>query len=300
MAKEPDFVSRQTYDARRFYLDLQPSISHPLTVVCGGVERMNEDYVVERNDFPFFAIEWVSEGNGLLTMGGKRYELSVGTLFAYGPSIAHRIENVAPTNMQKYYIDLAGPEAASSLKGLGLLEGRPVSIGRSYELVELWNLLDREARDGAPHTAKLCESLVRVLFQKIAQRIVSSEPGELPEAFHTFEAIRQMMIDRFMEFPTIEDAAVAGGISPVYLSRLFKRFGGCGAYRFLLRLRMNYAAELLMEQGLKVVEVAEQLKYADAFQFSRAFKRVYGIPPSKLSMRQPTSAIRHSLRDKPS
>jgi AraC family transcriptional regulator, arabinose operon regulatory protein len=52
MAKEPDFVSRQTYDARRFYLDLQPSNSHPLTVVCGGVERMKNDYVVERVDFP--------------------------------------------------------------------------------------------------------------------------------------------------------------------------------------------------------------------------------------------------------
>ena len=62
---------------------------------------MNDDYVVERVDFPFFAIEWVCEGKGLLTMGGKRYELSVGTLFAYGPNIAHRIENVAPTNMRK-------------------------------------------------------------------------------------------------------------------------------------------------------------------------------------------------------
>jgi AraC-like DNA-binding protein len=246
---------------------------------------MNDDYVVERVDFPFFAIEWVTEGNGFLTMGSKRYELSVGTLFAYGPNIAHRIENVPPTNMRKYYLDLAGPEAATSLKTLGLLEGRPVSIGRSYELVELWDLIDREARDDSPHTDKLCESLVRAFLQKIKQRILSSEPGELPEALHTFEAIRRMMIDRFLDFSTIEEAALAAGISPVYLSRLFKRFGGCGAYRFLLRLRMNYAAELLMDEGLKVVEVAEQLQYADAFQFSRAFKRVYGIPPSKLSMR---------------
>ena len=285
MTQDPDFISKQTHDARRFYLNLHPSSNQPLTVVCGGVERMNEDYVVERSGFPFFAIEWVSEGSGLLTMGGKQHDLSVGTLFAYGPSIAHRIENVAPARMRKYYLDLAGSEAESSLKSMGLLEGRPVSIGRSYELVELWNLIDREARAEAPNTAKLCESLTRVLFQKIQQRIIEPVQGELPEAFHTFEAIRQMMIDRFMEFSTIEEVATAGGISPVYLSRLFKRFGGCGAYRFLLRLRMNYAAELLMDQGLKVVDVAKQLHYADAFQFSRAFKRVYGIPPSKISTR---------------
>ena len=46
---------------------------------------------------------------------------------------------------------------------------------------------------------------------------------------------------------------------------------------------MNYAAELILERGLKVSAVGQRLRYADAFQFSRAFKRVYGVPPSSLS-----------------
>lgn len=146
MTGEPDFVSRQTHDARRFYLNLQPSEKHPLSLVCGGVERMNADYVVERSDFPYFAIEWVTEGRGLLGMGGKQYELAVGSLFAYGPGIPHRILNLAPGNMRKYYLDLAGAEAARQLKELGLLDGHPMAIGRPHEFIELWNLIDREAR----------------------------------------------------------------------------------------------------------------------------------------------------------
>lgn len=283
MAAEPDFVSRQTHDARRFYLNLQPRDEQSLSLVCGGVERMDPDYVVERSDFAYFVIEWVSEGRGLLTMGGKDHELSTGSLFAYGPGIPHRIANMPPDNMRKYYLDLAGKEAGIFLEKLGLLRGRPVTVARTHELVELWNLIDREARDVADHSNSLCEMLIRVLLQKIQQRMVSSRAGEASEAFQTFEMARQLIEKRFLDFRTVEEVAKEIGFSPIYLSRLFKRFAGSGAYRYLLRLRMNYAAELILERGLKVSVVADRLNYSDAFQFSRAFKRVYGVPPSSLS-----------------
>lgn len=283
MNTEPDFVSRQTHEARRFYLDLHPSENKPLTVVCGGVERMDADYLVERNDFPYHAIEWVCEGKGLLTMGGKEHELATGSLFAYGPGIAHRIRNLAPSKMRKYYLDLAGTEAAATLAHLGLLDQHPISVSQPYELVELWNMIDREARDVGDRSQQICESLARVLLQKIGQRKLLSNRRDFTAAFHTFETVRKLMEDRFLEFKTVEDVATEMGISSIYLSRLFKRFAGSGAYRFLLRLRMNHAAELLLERGLKVRAVAERLHYADAFQFSRAFKRVYGVPPSSLS-----------------
>jgi len=283
MTVEPDFVSRQTHDARRFYLNLQPRDDQSLSLVCGGVERMDPDYVVERSDFAYFAIEWVSEGRGTLAMGGKVHELAIGSLFAYGPGIPHRIANLPPGNMRKYYLDLAGTEAAAWLNKLGLLKGRPVTVARTHELVELWNLIDREARDVADHSHAICEMLVRVFLQKIQQRTVSSRDGESSEAFQTFEMARRLIEERFLEFRTVEEVASEIGFSPIYLSRLFKRYAGSGPYRYLLRLRMNYAAELILERGLKVSAVAERLQYADAFQFSRAFKRVYGVPPSSLS-----------------
>ena len=116
---------------------------------------------------------------------------------------------------------------------------------------------------------------------KIDQRRLTGS-GDLTDAYKTFEEARSLIASRFLEFRTVEEVAAAAGVSSVYLSRLFKRFSGSGAYRFLLRLRMNYAAELLLEHQLKVRAVAAKLDYADAFQFSRAFKRVYGVPPSKL------------------
>lgn len=283
MTPDPDFVSRQTHDARRFYFNLQPSSGEPLALVCGGVERMNADYLVQRSDFPYYGIEWVSEGRGRLTMGGRTHELAIGSLFAYGPGIAHRIVNLPPDNMRKYYLDVTGSEAGRRLRELGLLDGRPVTIRRPHEFVELWNLIDREARDVSDHAPAVCAALLRVFLQKLPQRMVAGRSGESSDAFQTFELACRLIDQRFLAFRTVEEVAAELGFSPVYLSRLFKRYAGGGVYRYLLRRRMNHAAELMLERGLKVNAVAQRLGYADAFQFSRAFKRVYGVPPSTLT-----------------
>jgi AraC-like DNA-binding protein len=244
---------------------------------------MDDDYLVERTDFPFYAVEWVTEGHGCLSMSSREFDLSVGSMFAYGPGIAHRIRNVAPDNMRKYYLDIAGKDAAKLLKRLGLLNQQPVKVSRCYEFVELWNMIDREARDVGTHSAEICESLTHVFIQKIEQRMIDISAGDSSDALKTFEDACVLMESRFLDFRSIEEIAAEMGISPVYLSRLFKRFAGSGAYRHLLRLRMNYAAELLLERKLKIRVVAERLQYADAFQFSRAFKRIYGVPPSEVS-----------------
>ena len=66
-----------------------------------------------------------------------------------------------------------------------------------------------------------------------------------------------------------------------YLSRLFQRFAHTTPHRFLMRLKMNRATELLLDGDLLVKEVAARLEFADAFHFSRAFKRLYGLPPQR-------------------
>jgi AraC-like DNA-binding protein len=48
---------------------------------------------------------------------------------------------------------------------------------------------------------------------------------------------------------------------------------------------MNYASSLLLDHGMLVKEVAGKLGYADAFHFSRTFKRSYGVSPQQFLRR---------------
>lgn len=42
--------------------------------------------------------------------------------------------------------------------------------------------------------------------------------------------------------------------------------------QYLLRLKMNFAAELLQQPGARIKQVAEQVGFGDPFHFSRASK----------------------------
>ncbi len=282
----PAFVSHQVTEARRFFLNLNPARRAALEVVCGGVERMRPDYAVDRRDFPYFAVELVAEGAGEFTMNGQRHVLSAGSVFAYGPGAPHAIRNQADNGMRKYYVDFVGTRAATLLRDTGLSpaprEYAVLPVGGLHELTDVFEMLIRDGGDSGPLAAPICESLTRLLFLKIRQQRLSTGTA-LPKAYATYERARRYIDANFLRLHTAESVAQGCGITAVYLSRLFGRFSDCGAYQYLLRRKMNYAAGLLMNEGLLVREVAARLEFADPFQFSRSFKRVYGIPPTRLT-----------------
>jgi AraC-like DNA-binding protein len=148
------------------------------------------------------------------------------------------------------------------------------------ELIRIFEALWQEARGAAVLAGALCETLARLLLLKIQQHAVAGG-RRVPQSFRTYERLRQYLEEHHLRVRTVDDLARECHVTPMYVSRLFRRFGGTGAYQFLLRLRMNHAAELL-DEGLLVKEVAARLGFADAFQFSRAFKRAHGVAPTRL------------------
>jgi transcriptional regulator GlxA family with amidase domain len=76
---------------------------------------------------------------------------------------------------------------------------------------------------------------------------------------------------------------VAGRVatSPRHLQRIFADVAGMGFRSYLRRLRMSKAADLLATTPLPVKEIARRVGYGDASQFSKAFKRTYGVSPSQ-------------------
>lgn len=70
-------------------------------------------------------------------------------------------------------------------------------------------------------------------------------------------------------------------ISEIYLRKLFSKKLGTTPGRFLTEVRMKKARRLALEKRA-IGEIALLSGYSDVYQFSRAFKRFYGCPPSKI------------------
>ena len=70
-------------------------------------------------------------------------------------------------------------------------------------------------------------------------------------------------------------------VNPSYLSRLFKAETGMTFSRYLTRLRMDKAAELLKQTGLKISDIALCVGYNDVSYFIQTFKKHYEMTPEQ-------------------
>ncbi len=64
-----------------------------------------------------------------------------------------------------------------------------------------------------------------------------------------------------------------------YFGKVFKSVVGQPPQEFLLRYRMEKAAEALMLTSSAIADISVSVGYANSLHFSRAFKSVYGISP---------------------
>ena len=274
----PTFVSKQVQTARRYFLNLSPDPDDPLALVCGGCERVSKDYLIQRHDFPYFCVELIAEGEGEALLQGGRQALYPGVAFAYGPGIAHTIRTSPQKPMLKYYVDFTGKEAEVLLRESGLLPGTALHVNPVEEIVELFEHLGRDA--GSEHAAapRICQTLLQLLLLKLQERAIPASTAE-PRAVATYRRARALLEQNALQWTSADQAAQECGMTPEYLSRLFKRYAHTTPYRFLMRLKLGRAAELLLDAHLKVREVSEELGFSDPFHFSRAFKRLYGASP---------------------
>ena len=72
-------------------------------------------------------------------------------------------------------------------------------------------------------------------------------------------------------------------ISAQYFGQLFMEFAGKSVSEYIIQVRMEKARNyLLARPDLEIMEVAKKVGYHSASYFSTAFKKYYGVTPSRL------------------
>jgi AraC-like DNA-binding protein len=78
----------------------------------------------------------------------------------------------------------------------------------------------------------------------------------------------------------VTQLAAMCGISPEYFRSIFQSFYGVPPVKYINRLKMEHASELLSSGMYSVTEAATLSGYNDLSHFSREFKKTYGIKPT--------------------
>ncbi len=276
----PDFFTPHVREARRFYLDLAPPARKPLAVVFGGVEHLAPAYSVDRATFPYFSIEFVARGKGTLVLSGDTVKLLPGEVFAYAPGVPHQITTDRDDPLVKYFVDFAGRRAAALLRQFDLAPGTSGRVLSPGEIQRVFDDLIQNGLKSTRLTSQICATLLEYLVLKISESLSTWEAAQSP-AYATYERCRQYIEANCTRLTGLPQIARQCHVVPAYLCRLFRRYDHQTPYQYLMRLKMNVAAERLRNPGVLVKQVAAELGFDDPFHFSRAFKNVLGLSPEK-------------------
>lgn len=108
------------------------------------------------------------------------------------------------------------------------------------------------------------------------------EDGERPPAYdRMIDNVISEIREHYMEDISLTSLSAKYNISLGHLSKMIKESLSVNFSDYIASLRIQRAKELLRDDRLSIQEIAEIVGYNDYFYFTKVFKRVEGISPSK-------------------
>jgi len=88
--------------------------------------------------------------------------------------------------------------------------------------------------------------------------------------------------DHYNEKLTLDEIAGVAGMSPSTLHHKFREVTSMSPLQYLKKIRLHYARTMMIDRGLNASEAGFRVGYTNPSQFSREFKRMFGLPPGRL------------------
>ena len=274
----PGFLSRQVRTARRFFRDSGSAAETDLHVISAGYEECAPNYVMRRHTFPWLGVELVASGHGQVDLGGQTAALSAGLVFSYGPGVPHAISASADRPPGKWFIDLGGRDAGGLLADAGLAPGRLGMVAAPGAAMALFEVLVDTGRRSGPESGPLLAAIARALLLALAHPGTDLDPA-VALAQATYQRCRAWLDAHAASGAGVQQAAAALNLSAAHVTRLFQRFDRVSPGAHARHVRLQQAADQLAASHERIKDIAALSGYADAFHFSRAFSRAFGMSP---------------------
>jgi len=257
-----------------------------LDVVEVGQTTANSDYHVgpwARN----VHVIWVITGGKISVKSGDEVKTATtGDVVVIKADTLSEWWSKPPDLVAKWWLAVYGSEAYSLIRrlGVGIGPGAGVGILRRQSVpaveLELFAKLYRLGNTDSSKRGSLFAHSIAIFYQIYAS-ILDSAPSAQPRyAEANAPRIVKNYIDMHYSRPLDrEELAEIVGLTPQYLSTIFKAEYGISVHAYLTSVRIKRAKELL-EAGFSVKETALSLGYPDPNYFSRMFRAQVGCPPT--------------------
>lgn len=238
---------------------------HDINPRTCGIQACKPGHRVGPGERTFWLLHYVVSGQGAFWINGEHYQVRPSQVFVIPPG--ELVEYEADMEKPWSYIWI-GFESRIELPEIfsqpvfSFPQGKPLfesmvgarELGRGQELF-------------------LCSKIFELLHM-----LLPSEEKEGRRQVYVRQA-KNYIKSEYMTGITVGDVAASLGLDRSYFSGLFRAEVGKTPKEYLREVRMQQAADHLLNRDYTITEIAMSVGYPDVFTFSRVFRSHFGMSP---------------------
>lgn len=211
---------------------------------------------------PCWILHFVISGKGYFRREGREYTINPGEIFVIPPYLETYYEADKKT---PWYYTWIGFECDG---GISDVFDQPVirCPGVSKVFDDMRRCQNMQSGKSAFLSAKIWELVSNVL-----------ESGKKEKDY--IEQAISCINSEYMTDISVNALARRLNIDRCYLSSMFSKKVGMSPSQYMLNLRLEKAAELMVKYGESPSVASASVGYADIYNFSKMFKKKYGLSP---------------------
>ncbi len=232
---------------------------------------------IPKSQIDFHDITFVYEGESTYMVDNVSYKLSKGDLI-YIPKGSIRQAHCSDSRpMQCYAVNFNYEHIQMTGGALPLSSIR--RIEDSSMLIRLFTDLNRRWLEKRPGYVLITRAILMMILYELMYDTFNHHSSLYRDK--RIEKVKEQIVTNICSDYHVKDLAESVHLNANYLGTLFKKTTGYTIREYTNMIRIGKATDLLSTGEYAVGEVAEACGFKNLYYFSKVFKELKGIPPSK-------------------
>lgn len=277
---EVDIIDNKVY---KFWLSI------PFTFFKAGQYFANQGWkhkdIINDGDYELFI---VLTGVAYIQIGSEKFELSKHDCLLIPPHVRHFGYRESPDNTNYYWMHFYSSGLVQSSYESQLDKGeREVILPQVFHIANFdrVTILVHQMLDAANETLAVpftANYFVSSIVIELCNQYLSTIQGKESELHSTrFELIKNYIRIHSHDELTVNSVAEHFDITSTYLTQLFKKYESTTTVRFINRVKVQQAKELLLTTEMSIKQIALELGFQNEKYFFRVFKSEMQVTPSQ-------------------
>lgn len=239
-----------------------------------GFEECRSGYGFGPASREYYLMHFILYGKGIFKIEDKIYNLKKGHIFIIRPSEITYYEADKKEPWKYIWIGFNLNKKSVLFEKSSFLN-KDILYSPSSEYI-FKSMLESEKHEVSKEiflTSRLYE-LFSILIEEGNTKLINNFPK-----IYVMKA-ESYILSNYMHDITVESISKFLGINRGYFYTIFKKATGKSPKQYIIDVRLEKAARFLLENNFTPGEAARSTGYSDIFNFSKIFKRKFGVAPS--------------------